>query len=230
MKVEHVPVPALRPSEYTASLIQALRERAEWVNGTDVLEIGCGSGVVLATLGELGAATLCGVDIEQEAAAISAALLAKLGYAKNSHVHCGDMWTPFVGQRFGLIAANLPHFPMNNPEISGRLPSWSDGGVDGRRLLDKFLAGLGDHLTPGGRAILAHNAFVDLDRSREMATRAGLQLRVAHTFLVYLPDDKLEHMTESVLQQQEGRAIRRYGPYAFADMHIVEVGAPGTLT
>jgi release factor glutamine methyltransferase len=229
MKVEHVPVPALRPSEYTAELIQGLRARSAWVRGADVLELGSGSGVVLAALGELGAASLCGVDIEQEAVAASSALLGKLGFGSIAELHCGDMWKPVAGRQFDLIAANLPHFPMENPEISGRLPSWSDGGTDGRRLLDPFLAGLAPHLMPGGRAIIAHNAFVDLDRSRDMARCAGLALRVAHTTLVYVPDDKLEHMTESVMRREEGRSIRRYGPYTFADMHIVEIGAADAL-
>ena len=62
-----VPVPALRPSEYTAALIQALRAEPETVRGANVLEIGSGSGVVLAALGALGAASLCGIDIEEDA-------------------------------------------------------------------------------------------------------------------------------------------------------------------
>jgi release factor glutamine methyltransferase len=229
MKVEHVPVPALRPSEYTAELIQGLRARSAWVCGADALELGSGSGVVLAALGGLGAASLCGVDIEKDAVAISTTLLGKLGYGPIAQVHCGDMWKPLAGRRFDLVAANLPHFPMANPEVSDRLPSWSDGGVDGRRLLDPFLEGLALHLASGGRAIIAHNAFVDLDRSRDIARRAGLALRVAHTTLVYVPDDKLEHMTESVMRREEGRSIRRYGPYTFADMHIVEIGSPAAL-
>ena len=229
MKVEHVPVPALRPSEYTAELIQGLRARNAWVRGADALELGSGSGVVLAALGGLGAASLCGVDIEKEAVEISSTLLGKLGYAKIAEIHCGDMWKPVAGRRFGVVAANLPHFPMAHPEVSGRLPSWSDGGVDGRRLLDPFLAGLALHLAPGGRAIIAHNAFVDLDRSRDMARRSGLALRVAHTALVYVPDDKLKHMSESVMRREEGRSIHRYGPYTFADMHIVEIGAADAL-
>ena len=54
MKIEHAPIPALRPSEYTATLIQTLQARADNVRGADVLEIGSGSGVVLAALGAMG--------------------------------------------------------------------------------------------------------------------------------------------------------------------------------
>jgi release factor glutamine methyltransferase len=170
-------VSALRPSEYTAALIQAFRVRADWVRGANVLEIGSGSGVVLAALAELGAASL---------------------------------WM----ERFGY---------------NGRLPSWSSGGPDGRRLLDRFLRGLAEHLAPNGRAIITHNGFVDLELSRAMVARDGLSLQTATTLLVYIPSEKLGLMTESILSAEEGRSIHHYGPYLFAEMHIVEIGSPAAL-
>ena len=217
--------PALRPSEYTAALIQVLRARAAWVRGANALEIGSGSGVVLAALGALGAASLCGIDIESEAVSSSALLLRGLGHGANARMYHGDMWLPVTGRRFDLITANLPQFPMESGEFAGRLPSWSSGGPDGRRLLDRFLEGLAAHLAPGSRAIITHNAFVDLELSRAMIAQDGLSLRVAMTMLVQIPSEKLALMTQSILCFEEGRSIYRYGPYTFAEMHIVEIGA-----
>ena len=221
----HAPAAALRPSEYTSALIQALRARAACVRGADALEIGSGSGVVLAALGALGASALCGIDIENEAVVSGSLLLRELGYG-NAQFHQGDMWMPVAGRRFDLIAANLPHFPMEPQEFAGRLASWSSGGPDGRRLLDGFLQGLPAYLMPGGRAIITHNAFVGLDRSRAMVEQIGLSLRVVSSTLIHLTREKLDLMTPSVLCAEEGRSIYRYGPYAFAEMHIVEIGAP----
>ena len=133
------------------------------------------------------------------------------------------MWLPVTGRRFDLIVANLPHFPMERSDVPGRLPSWSAGGTDGRALLDPFLEGLAGASGADGRAIITHNAFVDLDRSREILAGHGLTLDVALTTLVYVPDDKLSRMTASVLAVQDGRTIHRYGPYAFGEMHIVEI-------
>jgi len=224
----HAPATALRPSEYTSALIQVLRARAACVRGANALEIGSGSGVVLAVLGALGATSLCGIDIENEAVVSGSLLLREIGYG-HAQFHQGDMWLPVAGRRFNVIAANLPHFPMEPQEFAGRLASWSSGGPDGRRLLDAFLKGLPAHLASSGRAIITHNAFVDLDRSRSMVEEIGLSLRVASSTLIHLPREKLDLMTQSVLCAQEGRSIYRYGPYAFAEMHIVEIGAPGTL-
>jgi release factor glutamine methyltransferase len=206
-----------------------LRKRADWVRGADVLEIGLGSGVILAALGELGAATLCGVDIEGAAVAAGALLLHTLGYGSKAQLRRGDMWEPVEGRRFDLITANLPHFPMEPFEIAGRLPSWSSGGDDGRYLLDRFLTGLAAHLAPGGRAVITHNAFVDVERSRAMLALDGLSLRIARTVLVCIPAEKLALMTGTVLRAEDGRSIHRYGPYAFGEMHIVEIGAAGAL-
>lgn len=214
---------ALRPSEYTAALIQVLQAKAASVRGAKVLEIGSGSGVVLAALGELGAASLCGIDIEEDAVESGMLLLAELGHGETTELYLGDMWSPVAGRRFDVIVANLPHFPMERSDVPGRLPSWSAGGANGRALLDPFLEGLEAHLAADGRAIITHNGFVDLDRSHEILARFGLSLSVALTTLVYIPEDKLSRMTASVLVVQDGRAIHRYGPYAFGEMHIVEI-------
>lgn len=220
-----VAVPALRPSEYTSALIQVLRADAGRIRGARVLEVGCGSGAVLAAAGAMGAAHLCGIDIEANAISASGQLLEELGHAAISELHRGDMWQPVAGRRFDLIVANLPHFPMQPVEVGGRLPSWSAGGPDGRSLLDPFIMGLADHLFPGGRAVITHNAFDDLGRSRDLAAARGLALRVALTTLVYISPEKLARMTTEVLHAEDGRTIHRYGPYTFAELHIVEIGS-----
>jgi methylase of polypeptide subunit release factors len=217
---------ALRPSEYTAALIQVLKTRPDLVRGSTTLEIGSGSGVVLAALAALGASSLCGIDIEEDAVASGMLLLAELGHGETAELYLGDMWLPVAGRRFDLIVANLPHFPMERSDVPGRLPSWSAGGSSGRTLLDPFLEGLPEHLAEGGRAIITHNAFVDLDRSREILARSGFVLRIALTTLVYIPDEKLARMAGNVLAAHDGGTIHRYGPYAFGEIHIVEIARP----
>jgi methylase of polypeptide subunit release factors len=220
---------ALRPSEYTAALIQVLQAKSTIVRDSKVLEIGSGSGVVLAALGELGAASLCGIDIEEDAVTSGMLLLAELGHGEAAELYLGDMWLPVVGRRFDLIVANLPHFPMERSDVPGRLPTWSAGGANGRALLDPFLEGLAAHLADDGRAIITHNAFVALDRSREILAGYGLALRMALTTLVYIPEDKLARLTASVLAVEDGRTIHRYGPYAFGEMHIIEIARAEVL-
>lgn len=197
----------------------------ESVRNAHALEVGSGSGVVLAALAHLGAASLCGVDVEHDAVAAGTLLLQDLGHGQRSQIHRGDMWQPVLGRRFDLIAANLPHFAMEDHEVPGRHATWSAGGPDGRRLLDPFLSGLRDHLADGGRAVLTHNGFVGLDASRDVLASHGLTLRVVKTVMVSIDQEKLALMTPSVLRAEEGKSIYRFGPYAFADMHVVEIAA-----
>jgi release factor glutamine methyltransferase len=210
-------------------LIQVLQAKQALVHGSTALEIGSGSGVVLAALGALGAASLCGIDIEEDAVSSGMLLLAELGHGKAAEFYLGDMWLPVADRRFDLIVANLPHFPMERSDVAGRLPSWSSGGADGRALLDPFLEGLHRHLEPAGRAIITHNAFVGIDSTQAILAGVGLKLQVALTTLVYIPDDKLARMSTSVLSAEDGGTIHRYGPYAFGEMHIVEIARPEVL-
>lgn len=218
---------ALRPSEYTAALIHALQMAPERVSGADVLEIGSGSGVVLAALAELGARSLCGIDVEDDAVLAGSLLLRDLGYEERSLFQQGDMWLPVESRRFDLIAANLPHFAMEDHEVPGRHMSWSAGGPTGRRLLDPFLRGLRDHLVKGGRAVVTHNAFVGLELTAAILAESGLSLNILTSVLVALGPEKLSLMAPEVLLREQGKTIYCYGPYAFADMHVIEITVGG---
>ena len=218
---------ALRPSEYTAALIHALQGRAERVRGATALEIGSGSGVVLAALGVMGAASLCGIDIEEDAVSSGMLLLAELGHGAVSEVHQGDMWQPVCDRRFDLIVANLPHFPMDRLEVMGRRASWSAGGSNGRTLLDRFIDGLDAHLAPGGCAVITHNAFVDLERTRRMLDDRGMTMAVVQSVLVGIPDEKLARLTPTVLATELGRTLHRFGPYAFGEVNVLEIHRAG---
>lgn len=222
--------PALRPSEYTAALIHALQCDRDRVRGKNVLEMGSGSGVILAALADLGAASLCGIDVEDDAVAAGTFLLQELGHGKLGKIHQGSMWQPVTGRRFDLIAANLPHFAMEDHEVPGRHTTWSAGGPNGRRLLDPFLHGLSGHLAEGGRAVITHNGFVGLDASQAIAAEYGLSLQVVATVLVSIPPEKLALMTPQILLAEKGKSVHRYGPYTFADMHVVEIAGKGQVS
>jgi release factor glutamine methyltransferase len=217
----------LQPSDHTAALIQMLHRSRARVAGASVLEIGSGSGVVLAAAADLGARALCGVDVEDVAIHSSARMLDSLGYGAIAELTRGDMWVPLAGRRFDLIVANLPHFP-SDAVLPGRLPTWSAGGADGRRLLDRFLGGLPDHLAPGGAAMITHNGFVDLERSRALVEPHGFSIGILMTTLLFLPAERLRRMSAALLARERGRSIHCYGPHAFADLHIVAITRPDT--
>lgn len=219
--------PAFWPSPYTAALLHALRMHGELVRGARVLEIGCGSGVLLAAAGALGATALCGVDVEPAAVAVARRLLQDPDLVATVEVYQGDLFTPVDGRKFDLILANLPHFPMEAAAIDNRLSSWSWGGVDGRLLLDRFVTDLGAHLASDGRAIMVHNAFVDLDATNATARRQGLRVDVTATVLVDIAPSKLARMTSEVLRRETGRSIHFYGGLAFGELLVLTISRDG---
>ena len=211
------------PSEYTALLIQALHLRASRVAGANVLEIGVGSGVVLRALAALGAACINGVDLEEQAIKCSRAMLTGVPGKLVGTIQVGDMWEPVAGRKFDLIVANLPQFPTEHSAFPTRLPSWSAGGVDGRRLLDRFLDELDRYLVASGTALLTHNGFVDVEQSRLRLAAAGFKLRPVVTAFVHIGPDKLACLSPVLRARFDGRSLHQYGPHLFAEVHVLEI-------
>ncbi len=216
---------AFVPSEYTGLLIGALRDAMLAKPAASVLEIGTGSGAVLAAAVLSGAATVTGVDVEEAAVRTARSLLTGLGAAHD--IHCGDMWAPVTGRTFDLIVANLPQFPMDSPDTPDRFKTWSYGGPDGRLLLDRFLQHLPSHLAvPHGRALMTHNAFAGLSATQRLAAAAGVQLRVVCTTAVHIPPAKAARLSAHARQTHAGTCLHQFGPYLFGDVHVIELCWP----
>jgi release factor glutamine methyltransferase len=211
------------PSEYTAALLMHVRSHMAAATPANVLELGTGSGVVLALMLALGAPCALGVDIEAAAVEATQKLLEQEGVADRAQVVRGDMWAACGTQRFDLIATNLPQFAAAHIDGDGRLPTWSVGGPDGRTVVDKFLIGLPQHLKAGGVALMTHNSFIDVVKTQDMLTPLGLQARVIYTASVLLSVQKMASLNPAVLTRFNGRGIYHSGEHWFADFHIVEI-------
>lgn len=210
-----------RPSEYTAALLRQLWTRPPCTGR--VLELGTGSGVVLAALAQAGAHEVVGVDIECDAVARTRALLTSAGVPAAS-VLCGDLWEPVGAQVFDLVVFNPPQLPVLDdvPQLL-RLRSWSNGGPDGRGVLDRFLEGLPPRLAPQGQALITHSRFLDAERTRQQLARFGLTAQVCQTVTVLMPPSKLQALPTGWAEQREGQGLRRLGPYVFSDFDVLEI-------
>ncbi len=89
----------------------------------------------------------------------------------------GSLFDPVRGERFGHIVSNPPF--VITPRAPG-VPAYEyrDGGMVGDALVQSVVAGLADHLEPGGLAQLLGNweysAVDGLDRVRSWASATGL--------------------------------------------------------
>ena len=212
---------AFRPTEYAAALLQVLDD----ARADAVLELGVGSGVVLAALLQRGARQAVGVDIEPAALDCTRHLLDGLGLSERAELLQGDLWAPVEGRRFDRIVTNLPQFPLHEPLADGRLPSWSVGGADGRQLIDRFLHGLPAHLQPGGQAFMTHNRFADSARTLALLAGLGLRGSVACRVRVPLSEARWQALPEGVRERFLGQGLERVGPYAFGEFEVLEISA-----
>ncbi len=200
-----------------------VRKRAQLVHACRALDMGTGSGVVLATLLTMGAQSAMGVELESLAVQAAHKLLTQEGLLAKANLVQGDMWAACGNERFDLVLTNLPQFAADCVDGDGRLPSWSAGGTDGRRCVDQFLNGLGQHLAFGGLAVMTHNVFLDFSKTQAMLSPLGLQAHVAYSASAPLPLHKLASLSPQVLARFTGQGIHKMGDYWFVDFDVVEI-------
>jgi hypothetical protein len=211
----------LCPSEYTGLLMHALRSRADGFGLGKGLDMGVGSGVLLATLGLLGVRDLWGVDVDPHAISATDFLMRRLGLLERTRLRLGSLWEPLGEERFDVVAANLPHFPTTVPPDPRRSPSWSVAGADGRDLIDPFLAGLRRHLTDTGVAFVTHDSFLGIARTLGVATANGLRTEIVCATNVLIPAIKLANLSTAANADGARAGLSALGSYTFTEVQVL---------
>jgi release factor glutamine methyltransferase len=212
-----------RPSDYTGLLMHALRTRAGSYGRGAGLDMGMGSGVLLATLGSLGVERLYGVDIDPDAVRASRQLIDDLGLGERATLLVGSMWEPLGDERFDVVVANLPNFAATQPSDPDHSRFWSMGGANGRRWIDPFLAGLRSHLRDDGVVFMTHNVFAGIAETTAFLAGHGLTVSVIQTVTTVLHPVKSALLSPEIRDQHLGAALTRVGPYEFADVQVLEI-------
>jgi SAM-dependent methyltransferase len=117
-------------------------------------DIGTGTGVLAAVLATRGVPKVFATDIEPRAVASARETVARLKLDDRVEVRLGDM---FPAGRADLIVCNPPWIPATAHSLL-------DAAVydPGSRMLKGFLAGVTDHLEPGGEVWLVLSDFAEL--------------------------------------------------------------------
>lgn len=114
--------------------------------GGDVLDLCGGTGIGAFRLAR-SARSAATSDLT-ERSALFAEFNARLnGVAVESL--CGDLYAPVAGRTFDLITAHPPFVPA-----SGQVMVYRDGGDTGEQVTRGVVAGLAQHLRPGGRCMI----------------------------------------------------------------------------
>ncbi|MCY7403030.1 MAG: class I SAM-dependent methyltransferase [Cryobacterium sp.] len=117
-------------------------------------DIGTGTGVLAAVLATRGVLRVVATDIEPRAVASARETISRLGLDDRVEVRLADL---FPAGRADLIVCNPPWIPATAHSLL-------DAAVydPGSRMLKGFLAGVIDHLQPGGEVWLVLSDFAEL--------------------------------------------------------------------
>ena len=125
--------------------------------GAKVLDMGTGSGAIaIALKTERPDLDVTAADASPEALAVARRNAAR--YEARISFILSDLWEAFPGKRFDFLAANLPYVSDSEyfrceKEIFFEPRRALTAPEEGLALIKRCIAGLGEHLTPGGGAV-----------------------------------------------------------------------------
>lgn len=159
--------------------LRALIRQGKAVEGKAVLEIGTGTGLLALCCLQAGAGHCVATDINPSAIANAAFNAELLGVEPRLDLRLVPRDRPGAyqviepGERFDLILSNPPW-------EDARAGAFAEYAFFDERfeLLESILAGLSDHLRPGGKALLAYGCVSAIRRVQERAPRYGLEVRL----------------------------------------------------
>lgn len=143
----------------------------------EVLEIGTGTGIIaIITSKKCRKVTATDVNPHAIDCAVKNIITNK---AYNVELRKGDLFEPVQDEKFDLILFNTPYLPTNEDErVDDELDAAWDGGADGRKVIDRFLEGLKNHLNPHGKVQLVQSSLSNVDRTLEKLNEIGLDASV----------------------------------------------------
>lgn len=135
-----------------------------------VLDLCCGSGIQGIAASLQGH---CVEAVDADRRAVVASRRNALLNGVQMPVRHGDLFEAVAGRRFDAVLANPPYVP--SPKGSGFSSyAWSDGGPDGRELIDRICDQVPNHLTEDGALWMVHSSLADIDLTVLELQRRGL--------------------------------------------------------
>ncbi|MFD6275593.1 HemK2/MTQ2 family protein methyltransferase [Streptomyces sp. NPDC060209] len=177
-------LPGVYAPQHDTRLLMAALNREGLAPGTEVLDVGTGSGALALHAAQLGA-RVTAVDIAWRA--VATARLNALLHRRRITVQRSDLLSALPGRSYDLVICNPPYVPSPMGRIPGHgaARAW-EAGRDGRAILDRVCETVPAALRPGGRLLLVHSGLCDSDVTVRRLSDAGLRARVSDRALVPL--------------------------------------------
>jgi len=125
--------------------------------GTEMIDIGSGSGVISILLAAVKGLRMTGVEIQEDMAEMSTRSVMLASLQDRVMIVCADI-RAYRGPRFDAVVTNPPYRPVSSGRVNhdqGRAVAWHEISLD----LDTLLECSYDLLNPGGRFYLVYPAW-----------------------------------------------------------------------
>ena len=155
-----------------------LAENLEIKEGQSVLEIGTGSGLV-SMYASLLTDDVTATDINYNALELAEKNF-KLNNIGTIKLAFGDLFEPVKDRKFDVILFNTPYLPTDSDDIINDDLNYAfDGGLDGRKVIDRFINQVSNHLNDKGIVQIIQSSLSDNDRTLDMFDRNGFVAEIA---------------------------------------------------
>jgi release factor glutamine methyltransferase len=137
-------------------------------NSENILEVGCGSGIICAVIKKNTAAKVTGIDINPYAAKCT----------RDNGVESirGDLLSCIRG-KFDIIIFNPPYLPTDDSErTKGWINIALDGGSDGRKIINRFLEEAGSNLLENGRILMLVSSLTGIEDVKSKMKSIGFHV------------------------------------------------------
>jgi release factor glutamine methyltransferase len=144
-----------------------------------VLDVGTGCGI-LAVLAAEKAKRVVAVDINPYAIKCGIKNARMNGVERKIEFRLGDLFQPIKpNEKFNLILFNAPYLPSEPGEERSWIGKAWAGGPDGRKIIDRLVAGVFSFLADRGRIQLVQSSISHVNRTLDAFGELGLKVMVA---------------------------------------------------
>jgi release factor glutamine methyltransferase len=162
------------PAEDTFLLVDNLE-----ISETDeILEIGTGTGIISITA-SLKAKNVTSTDINPNAINCCKKNI-ELNKRNNITVLESDLFEN-INKKYDLILFNTPYLPVTEDEENDIYSKAWDGGVDGRKVIDKFIKEVPDYLKENGKIQIIQSSLSNNEKTLEYFNDVGFKAEITAT-------------------------------------------------
>lgn len=145
-----------------STVSELLADVLEVHEGDEVIDVGCGSGILSIIAAKQGASRVFGVDTAPDVVEVASRNAARHGVSDVTTFLHGDLFAPLPQEvRANVIIGDVSGIPDSLAAESGWFPNRRGGGARGSELPIRMLQAARDRLRTGGRLFLPTGSLQD---------------------------------------------------------------------